>query len=203
MRLSGWREIAPDDRWEWLTSAWEDTYPDVRPVGYELRDRLRSRWVRFHSLPESKQYPESAAERAEVLRRHRDVLADLDAADGELLVILGTWSPRRRPRVRERPPFGREPTSWNSFVHDRGLGEREWWTHLFVARTPAAGVAIDELLLLVADELDADVILTDSSLRWLYHPYDGGADVIAASVEERAALAERHASWVSPRVDGL
>ncbi|WP_052336746.1 DUF3885 domain-containing protein [Nocardioides alkalitolerans] len=203
MRLPGWREIAPDDRWEWLTSAWADRYPGGRPVGYELRDRLRSRWVRFHSLPESKRYPESAAERAEVVRRHRDVLADLHAADGELVVVLGSWSPRPRPRVRERPAFALEPTSWRSFVHDRDAGGRDWWTHLFVALAPAAGAAIDDLLLLVADELDADVILTDSTLAWLYHPYDGGADVIAASVEERAALADRHASWVAPRVDGL
>jgi hypothetical protein len=36
------------------------------------------RWVRFHSLPESKRYPDSQAEYAIELDRHYTVLSELD-----------------------------------------------------------------------------------------------------------------------------
>ncbi|TQS31246.1 hypothetical protein FLW16_00640 [Microbispora sp. KK1-11] len=40
-------------------------------------------------------------------------------------------------------------------------------------------------------------------LRWLYHPYDGGADVIAPTRTERDALKERHRDWLSAHPLGL
>ena len=47
------------------------------------------------------------------------------------------------------------------------------------------------------------VIVTDVALRWLFHPYDGGMDVIAPSVRERDRLAARFHTWLSDRPDGL
>ncbi len=38
---------------------------------------------------------------------------------------------------------------------------------------------------------------------WLYHPYDGGADVIARSSLERDGLAARYGSWLSDHPQGL
>ena len=77
------------------------------------------------------------------------------------------------------------------------------WIHLWVSDTPWASGAIDPLLELVATDGTDGVIVTDEELSWLYHPYDGGADVIARSVRERVRLAARHADWLSPRLDGL
>ena len=63
--------------------------------------------------------------------------------------------------------------------------------------------------LLVSTALSADtppnvvVILTDDQCKWLYHPYDGGADVLAPSTATRDQVAVRHRSWLSKRPDGL
>ncbi len=40
-------------------------------------------------------------------------------------------------------------------------------------------------------------------LRWLYHPYDGGADVIAPSSVERDKLKSKFAAWLSDHPQGL
>jgi hypothetical protein len=47
------------------------------------------------------------------------------------------------------------------------------------------------------------VIISDPQLTWLYHPYDDGADVIAANTRDRDDLRERHASWLSQHRAGL
>ena len=59
------------------------------------------------------------------------------------------------------------------------------------------------MLRAVADWKIADVILGPADLRWLYHPYDGGADVIAASSEERDRLKVEFADWLSSHPQGL
>ena len=57
--------------------AWEENWPGGHPVADELKYRFPDRWVRFHSLPESKRYPDTPAEYDELLHRHNTVLAEL------------------------------------------------------------------------------------------------------------------------------
>ena len=47
------------------------------------------------------------------------------------------------------------------------------------------------------------MIVADPDLRWLYHPYDGDADVIAVTSAQRDALKLRHAEWLSTHPWGL
>ncbi len=51
-------------------SWWKKEFGNVAPVGFVLRQHLQAHWVRFHSLPESKRYPESVSEYAELILRH-------------------------------------------------------------------------------------------------------------------------------------
>ena len=62
---------------------------------------------------------------------------------------------------------------------------------------------VDGLLRAVADDEIGGVILGPADLRWLYHPYDGGADVILPTPFERDALKERHPAWLSRHPAGL
>jgi hypothetical protein len=62
---------------------------------------------------------------------------------------------------------------------------------------------LDPLLRQVADEVIANVVLADTDLRWLYHPYDGGMDVILASSGERDVMRHRHRDWLSTHPSGL
>lgn len=77
------------------------------------------------------------------------------------------------------------------------------WIHLWVSETFWTPGVVDPLLELVATDGTGDVIVAEEELGWLYHPYDGGADLIARSSRERDLLADRHPRWISPRPDGL
>ena len=74
---------------------------------------------------------------------------------------------------------------------------------LHVSREQFTPGVLDELLRYVADDRTSEVLVTGVSLRWLFHPYDGGMDVIAPSVQERDRLAARFGTWLSDRPDGL
>ena len=78
-----------------MLEKWSMSFPDCEPLAHQLRSVFADRWVRFHSLPESKRYPESEAEYGVVMRRHNAVLGALHQP-GFSMVLLTTetaWEP--------------------------------------------------------------------------------------------------------------
>lgn len=193
-----------------LTVRWAETWGECRPLSYELRSCLHDRWVRFHSLPRSKRYASSEAEYAEIMRRHLTVLAELlpgDTADGAggLVVVTASWSGDPRPAPREPELAAVLPTAahWTSVLTDDSVPGEEAWTHLWVSAANLHGEELTRLLHLVADYVTAGVIITTDELDWLYAPYDGGADVIAASPGHRDRVRLAHQDWLSAHPAGL
>jgi hypothetical protein len=201
--------IDPGRTGDWrtaLTELWEQRWPTSRPIAHELPYTQADRWVRFHSLPGSKRYADNEREYAEIIRRHGIVLDELTDGSGEpLLAVTCSWSDRPRPRrlsiwssaVRRRAKY------WQSILEDDSDPTFLIWTHLGITRMSTGGRRLNRLLRRVADDKTAGVIVADPDLRWLYHPYDGGADVIAATSSQRDALRDRHATWLSPHPHGL
>ena len=179
-----------------LTASWEQRWAGHRAVPHELRG-ARDRWVRFHALPESKRYPATAAEHEIVLARHRTLVAEL--LDGpDLLLMTAGYSDRPVPLPADRDArtMALDPAAryWRSSCLSDDVGY-ESWLHLHVSRITWPDERVDGLLRHVADGELADVLLADPRLRWLYHPYDGGMDVLLPASAERDALRERHAGW--------
>jgi hypothetical protein len=168
-----------------LSRDWALRWPDCPPIAHELRHTAGDRWLRFHSLPRAKRYADTEAEYAELLLRHNTVLAELTPSPR--FVMTCAWSAGPDPIEREVALVAISPaTYWRSLVNRAGV-----WTHLYVAVAAWKAGALDALLRLVADDVTADV---PADLTWLYHPYDGGADVFAPP-EQRRRLAARFASW--------
>jgi len=123
-----------------------------------------------------------------------------------VLVVTMDWSDT--PEGPVVPPERR-------ILHANGV---RWWTepdrddpdpafhsywHLYADRRLWQRACIDDLLRAVADETMAEVFLTDVGLRRLYHPYDGGADIIVSTPDERDRLRRRHSDWLSSYPSGL
>ncbi|MGW0908680.1 DUF3885 domain-containing protein [Streptomyces sp. NPDC002853] len=183
---------------EALTELWQQRWPSCPPVGYKLRDPYRDVWVRFHSLPESKRYAEDASEYAVVLERYNTVLDELFAG-GDVYVIFPLWTTEA-----EVPPGHPGAGYWQSLlVMDDPDPEFRKYCHLFSTRRPWRHGCIDELLRNVADEEVGGVLITDTQMRRIHHPYDGGADVFLPTSEERDEMRDRHADWLSGHPSGL
>lgn len=187
-----------------LIAAWVAAWPGALPIAHELKELFEESWVRFHSLPESKRYADTPEEYAEILSRHHTVLSELqDGNPGELLVIATDVT--STPAPTGEPPFE------DVFPADTFWSAVAWhyadpallFAHLYVRRLDAKDDALDDLLRGVADGDLSGVIIAPPDLAWLYHPYDGGADVVQSSVEAREAMATRHPEWRSKHPSGL
>ncbi|MFD0275437.1 hypothetical protein ACFVHB_16250 [Kitasatospora sp. NPDC127111] len=181
-----------------LTALWERRRPAAPPIGHLVSDPYAEVWVRFHSLPESKRYPDGEDEYAIVLERYNTVLDELFAGR-EIHVVTSRWTstpglPRRRPRAAHwQTLLTRDDPNPKFRIHQ----------HLFVDRRPWHPGSLDRLLRAVADDAVADVIIADTRFDRVHHPYDGGADVLLTTPEERDRLRDRHADWLSRHPQGL
>lgn len=188
-----------------LAALWHDLRPECAPLAHTFRGSYADRWVRFHSLPGSKRYPETAAEYATVLERYNTVLDELFVGT-DVFVMTMDWA---------APPDGVCVPAERGVLHPAGV---RWWTrqdrddpdaefhldtHLYVDRRPWERGCIDPLLRAVADDVLGQVYVTDTELRRIHHPYDGGADVILTTPKERDRLRGLHTDWLSSHPGGL
>ncbi|WP_239152534.1 DUF3885 domain-containing protein [Virgisporangium aurantiacum] len=187
-----------------LSQLWEQRWPGCSKVPYLLRG-LTDRWVRFHTLPGSKRYPETEAEYNIILGRHHTVLTELVTAPA-VLVVTPAYSdqptPPRQGRSAEATAVQPGATYWTSACIDDEPDSTSW-IHFYVSETPWVAAGLDPLLRHVADDIIANVLITDVDLQWLYHPYDGGMDVILPTTAERDSLRRRHSEWLSAHPTGL
>jgi hypothetical protein len=185
-----------------LSVLWEENWPDCSKVPYEL-PAVQDRWIRLHTLPESKRYAETPDEYEIILARHNTVLAEL-VTGPEILLVTTDYSslqepkPIRSPQMSAAQPGG---AHWVSICTDDELGS-ESWLHLYVSRMQWSVACLDPVLRQVADDEMANVVVMSTDLRWLYHPYDGGVDVLLPSTRERDALKARHCEWLSTHPGG-
>jgi hypothetical protein len=190
-----------------LDRVWATLWAGCPPVVPELRRRFRDLWIRFHTLPESKRYATTDAEHTEILRRHHVLLDSLlddtiFPGDDALVAVTCSWSATSElsPRNSYLADTVPEATHWRSDDRATEPGFHSWQHH-FVTRTALGDPTLDRLLLAVADDHTDGVILTDRALSWLYHPYDGGADIFA-STGTREQLAANHSAWLPPPRSG-
>lgn len=187
-----------------LTVGWRESWPDCPPIGHLLRGRLHDRWVRFHTLPRGRRVPSGAADYREVLRRYNTVLSALlgESHSAAIYLVTVEYGDGDLAAGTEPIHIGLHPGAV-PWMHAADPVNPEVAYDLHVSRQGFAPGDLDDLLRYVADDRTSEVLVTDTSLRWLFHPYDGGMDVIAPSVGERDRLAARFGTWLSDRPDGL
>lgn len=165
---------------------------------------MHERWVRFHSLPLGKRYATDAGEGREVLTRYNAVLAAgiAECLCAAVYLVTVEYGPDDGAAGTEPIHVGLHhgAVPW---MHAVDPDDPEVAYDLHVSQEQFTPGTLDELLRYVAEDQTSEVVIADTSLRWLFHPYDGGMDVIAPSVQQRDRLAARFAAWRSDRPDGL
>jgi hypothetical protein len=198
-----------------LSNRWRLAFPDLLPIGHQLRGG--EHWVRFHTLPGSKRYADDEHEYGEILYRHRTLLARLrnSVAGGgapggdDLYVVTPSWSGGATPAPRSASVARTTPAAehWQSICtthpEDIARGDEPMFTHLFVDCLSPEDAKLTDLLRLVADDRTGDVIISDRKLNWLYHPYDGGADIITRDPAVISQLRHTFHEWLPTNPAGL
>ena len=180
-------------------------FGDVPPVGHLLRSAISDRWLRVHSLPQSKRYAETDDEYDELLRRHNELAFEILGSHDRAVLFLHTWGTAAEFPAEfsgfdwaaqlelsgSTPMVYPSPDTDDPNVVVAGLLIR-WSPH-----------AWDSLLRDVADERVPSVVFLNPVTGEAYAPYDGGADLFLANSERVATLARRWSTWLSTHPDGL
>lgn len=190
---------------EVLLAEWNRQWAPSRPVAHELRSVHPDRWVRFHSLPESKRYADSDEEWQILLDRHYRVLGELFASS-DILIFTCAWSSTKAPPTRTDFDMRINPDGqhWTSLLtEDDPDPDFRVFTHLYTGRTRWQPGSLDPVLRAAASWETAGIMISDCGLTRIYHPYDGGADVLLATGFERDELRDRHTDWLSSHPGGM
>lgn len=186
-----------------LNDAWSQAVGDELPVAHDFKWKLADRWLRIHTLRDSKRYPETEAEYLEVLRRHNQVLdSEVGCGSTFYLVVPGGDQIREPVGPANIDLEGLSLKFWRTEKEE--IDETEtFYEHYFFSESSWESGSLDPILRKVVDEEIYGVILFCPSQKILYHPYDGGSDLIFETAVERDAASIRYADWLSSRTDGL
>ena len=189
-----------------MLDQWDAAFPNCEPIAHLMREQFRERWVRFHSLPESKRYPQNESEMQTVLSRHNTILGEL-LGGGRAVVLLTTGysemagSALRYPELEALDPSA---VPWRVVPgHRSDGGEDGYYWHVSASERTWRLGTFDPLVRLIADGTIANVMMVHPGCRWMLHPYDGGMDVILESTAARGRLKSLHREWLSARADGM
>jgi hypothetical protein len=190
---------------EELSKFWKSEFDNFAPEAHNLKHEYKSRWVRFHSLPESKRYPNNEDEYLEILGRHNTVLQELCGSESNVLVVLPEYSEDIEP-TKPEPELSSlfsasEP--WRTLAQHENDDDYESYWHLHVSRIKFTGSEFNSLFRMVANDEVGNIMIICPSKGVVFHPYDGGADVLLATAEERDHLKEKHREWLSSHPEGF
>jgi hypothetical protein len=169
---------------------WKLHYPESLPINYVFKQRFSDRWARIHSLPDSKRYPETKAERAILLQRQNTVIDHLLQQDETIQIVINAanadnymFTAFNAQSIGVFKDVDNE-AEFTSFVIDE-----TWQSHRF-----------NPMLIMIAEEqLRAFIIGTHCIIA----PYDGGMDIILKDADTCQAFKQQFTDWLSKRPDGL
>lgn len=172
-----------------FVNEWSRLHKGRQPIGWVLRQDSALPWVRFHSLPASKRYAETAAEMDIILSRGNALASEIFKETHKCWVICSS----RDDIVGGGELAGSwiddidDPFAWKFFVR-----EGKW----------SAG-KYDRYLKEIADDGPYYVVWFDPERGTIFAPYDGGFDLFLSSQQEVTFLKSRYAEWLSNDSSGL
>jgi len=160
-----------------------------------MKHRLPHLWLRIHSLPDSKRYPDTENERNEVMARY--------ASFGTAL--LGDQAPcyivRSRMNEEALDPKYRGSLTWRALPRVDESDEDYWSS--WCAETIWHPEEFHALLIDVAEDRDWGVSFVSKISDSIFAPYGGGADGFSLDSGLLSRLKLEFKPWLSLRNDGL
>ena len=188
---------------------WNSFYGSATPVSYILREEIPDRWLRIHSLPESKRYADTPSEYSLLLARQNEVAKEVLGSQSECVLFSGqiVESPESKNRLLNFSEFASinfelfktieryepqiDPEFGPDFINI-------WWAS--IVWEPKK---FDDIIKLVANDEVRHILFASLLTGESYAPYDGGADLFCSSIERRNELKQQYRQWLSEHPQGL
>ena len=182
---------------------WTSEMAAIAPVGHVLRRHMSDRWTRFHSLPESKQYAEGAAEWEELLKRHLAVAGELFEV-GKPIYVYRCHLEEKRLKGKRKHQLANRQLQEKVVRLPTDLSKDEEVDHYYVRALVTLWVPefFENLTRQVAEWQESGVTFVSPFTKNIYSPYDGGMDVFSSSVSP-GTLEAKFSLWMSAHADRL
>lgn len=192
------RRVSP----EVFMAYWQRVHPDTPLQGHALRERFPERWLRIHSLPGSKRYPEDEAEYAELLDRQNEVIGAVLGDGAACQLVFGYFGEEQRMPAELLAFLRRLHPVFLATLEGAEAGLVEDFPLLTAPITWRANRMDVVLRAIAADVLETPLIVALEHPS-IVAPYDGGVDLIARDRDTRESLEARYAAWRSTHPSGL
>jgi hypothetical protein len=179
------------------STAWTASFPSAAPAGFLCRVAFPDRWLRIHSLPESKRYAETESERAEILRRHNTVASHMLGEGSDCILFLARFGQEKQwPADRDIPLNADRPEYALTYENDGDVWQ------FFSTPVVWRSEQFNDLILASADDATGPLLFANTKLGAAYAPYDGGADLFFPDPSNVEEAKKKFRSWLSVRTDG-
>lgn len=184
---------------------WDINYPEANPIGHELKNVYPNRWLRIHSLPESKRYAESEDEYQIILSRQNKLISELIGENTEIIITSGQYVMELTDEIST------ELSEYGIFEKCRTIElhkiypeeyEEDFFFDVYFRPDTWTMNCQNELLKNIADD-EFRAIFICPKRNCIVAPYDGGMDIIVGSQEKRDEIKAKYKDWLSEREDSL
>jgi hypothetical protein len=181
-----------------ISEEWRSAFGSALPAGFLCRAALPECWLRIHSLPQSKRYPGSDQEYAEMLGRQNAAGEFVLGNGSECILFITRFGDAQTLSSEDIPLHGQLPTHVMSYSSEDGEDEYQF----FALRVIWQPEKFNDLIVACANDQTGPILFANAAAQTIYAPYDGGADLFFSSADDVAAARYRFANWLSSRPDG-
>lgn len=190
---------------------WHQKFEKLPLVSHTFKDLAQENFVRIHSLPESKQYPENIVDIEELLKRQNLLISDLigDNNDYYLVVadFVGNLKKTQKKLLVEKYSNYLDIASFELFFevdlvqalpeyYELNIDGSSLGLTLAVAEKKWEKNSIDQLLIAVAEDIFDNLLIISKEKKIILAPYDGGIDVVLENKKSVKNFLEKYQDWL-------
>ncbi len=180
-----------------LDEIWHEIASTSTPLAHKLKFEIPHKWLRFHSLPHSKRYPENKLELQNIIERHNQVLSSVFHQDEPLFILMTEWSNSDKT---ERKAL--DWIHWQSGKSDPNDDKSGFW-HIYWKPEIWKPGLLDDVIVNAANEILSNHMTIGISSKVIYHPYDGGMDLVFADEARMISIKKKFHGYLSTHPEGL
>lgn len=121
-----------------------------------------------------------------------------------LLLTTGYSTNAKKPsKDKKLERLNLQTNLWLSISIAEENDEKPFYWHIYFDKKNWEAKSVNKLFLLIADDKIRNIIFYSFEKNIVYHPYDGGADLIFENSQLRDFYKEKYKDWLSNLPSGL
>ena len=185
---------------------WKMNFKEVIPLNFTFKQSYPKRWLRIHSLPESKRYAENELEMETILIRQNQIISDELQENDEIYLVRDEYF-INTGEIENEGEFYNE----YDFKKISVLNLNEYYPidydkndklNILVTKRKWKKNGYNKLLEDLANDVSL-IFIVSIKKKIIFAPYDGGMDIIYQNENQRNLYKNKYKDWLSKRSDGL